>query len=97
MATYNLHSTVTIPSLDFMRVTAEGPTYQYTDVSSNVTYLSGDDLPRRQEAWLNAAEPGWRVSTGATFPSAWYLTAQDGALSLGLYPPPTIVSSAAGR
>ena len=63
VATYNLHSTVTMPSLDFMRVTAEGPTYQYTDVSSNVTYLSGDDLPRRQEAWLNAAEPGWRVST----------------------------------
>ena len=89
VATYSLHSTVNVPDLDFIRVTADGPTYRYTDASSNVTYLAGDDLPRRQETWLNVEEPGWPGSTGATYPSAWYLTAQDGNLSLGFYPPPS--------
>lgn len=96
VATYSLNSTVNVPNLDFLRVTADGPTYKYTDSSSNVTYVAGDDLPRRQEPWLNVEEPGWPASTGATFPTAWYLRNQDGDIALGLYPPPTVSTLGSG-
>ena len=90
--TYSLTSTLTFPGTDFVRLTADGPTFRYTDSSSNVTYAHGEGFPRRDEVWLNSEEAGWRSSTGAQTPSAWYLTAQDGSLSLGLYPPPTVSS-----
>ncbi len=93
---YNLLSTVNVPGGDFLRLAVDGPEYRYTDVSSNVTYVHGDDLPRRDVEWLNAHEAGWRASTGATYPQSYYLSGEGGALALGLYPPPTIVSSAAG-
>jgi hypothetical protein len=96
VATYSLNSTVNVPNLDFLRVTADGPTYRYTDSSSHVTYVAGDDLPRRQEAWLNVEEPGWPASTGVTFPTAWYITNQDGNLAFGLYPPPTVSTLGSG-
>lgn len=93
VATYSFNSTVNIPSADFVRLTAEGPTFRYTDASSYVTYTAGNDWPRRDEAWLNAQEPGWRQSTGSQTPSAWYLTANNGALALGVYPPPSVTTS----
>lgn len=89
-ATYNLNSSVVIPNQDFVRVTADGPTYRYTDASAYTTYLAGDELPRRDPPWLNAHEPGWPTSSGATYPQSWYLSAQDGALNLGVYPPPSL-------
>jgi hypothetical protein len=92
VADYNLHSTVNVPAGDFLRVTAEGPQYRYTDGSSQLTVLAGDDLPRRQEPWLNAAEPGWQTSSGATYPMYWKLDAQDGAMNLAFYPPPTLTT-----
>jgi len=88
--TYNLNSSLVIPKQDFVRVTADGPTYRYTDASSYTTYLAGDDLPRRDMPWLNAHQPGWPQSSGATSPQSWYLNAQDGALQLGFYPPPSL-------
>lgn len=91
-AEYSLMSTVNLPGEDFVRVDAVGPQYRYTDASSQLTVLAGDDLPRRQEPWLNAADPGWQASTGATYPMSWYLTAQDGRFSLGLYPPPSLTT-----
>jgi hypothetical protein len=89
-ASYNLHSTVNIPSEDFLRVTADGPAYRHTDASGHLTVLAGDSLPRRQEPWLNAASPGWQGSTGVGHPTEWFLTPQDGALSLQFNPPPQV-------
>lgn len=86
---YNLLSTVNVPSGDFVRLAQQPPEYQHTDVSSNVTYVTGDDFLRRDIVWLNAHEPGWRDSTGGT-PTNYYLRPDGGALYVGLYPPPSI-------
>jgi hypothetical protein len=94
-ASYNLHSTVNIPNEDFLRVTAEGPAYRHTDASGSLTVLAGDSFPRRQEPWLNAASPGWQGSTGTGHPTEWFLTPQDGALSLQLNPPPQVSTGCA--
>lgn len=93
-AGYNLHASSIVPNLDFVRVTADGPTYRYTDPSSVVTALAGDDLPRRQEPWLNSVEPGWSgtQSSGVTWPMYWFLASQDGALNLTFYPAPTLTT-----
>jgi hypothetical protein len=95
VASYSLMS-ANLPGQDFVRLTPDGPEYEYHDVSSNVTYLHGDELPRRDIPWLNAHESGWKASTGATYPSCYYLDNEAGNLTINLYPPPTIVSSAAG-
>jgi len=95
-ATYNLNDTAVIPGGDFVRVTAEGPTYRLVNSSSEATYVAGDDMPRRDPPWLNAHEPGWPASTGTTYPQSWYLDEQAGALNLGLYPPPSISTSDSG-
>jgi hypothetical protein len=89
-ALYNLTSTAVVPAMDFLRLTADGPTYRYTDAANYVTYIAGDDLPRRDPPWLNAHEPGWPASTGTTYPQSWYLEARDGSLNVGLYPPPSL-------
>lgn len=96
VATYSLTSTSNIPAGDFVRLCVDGPEYQYTDASSNVTYTHGDDLPRRDVEWLNAHESGWRDSTGAITPQSYYLDQDGGSMSLGLYPPPTISTGTAG-
>jgi hypothetical protein len=88
--TYNLTSSLVVPGEDFVRVTADGPTFKLTDASSYVTYVVGDDLPRRDPPWLNAHEPGWPASTGTTYPVSWYLNEEAGKLNLGFYPPPSI-------
>jgi len=87
---------VNIPGGDFIRITAAGPENRYTDSSSNVTITAGDDFPRRDIAWLNAHNSGWRASTGAISPESHYLRRDGGGLYLGLQPPPTISTSAAG-
>jgi hypothetical protein len=95
-ATYNLNDAAVIPGQDFLRITADGPTYRLVNSSSDVTYVAGDDLPRRDTPWLNAHEPGWPASTGTTYPQSWYLDEQGGAFNLGLYPPPSISTSDSG-
>src|SRR5574342_365301 len=96
---YNLLSSVNIPGEDFVRVAAQGPVYRYIDPTSsanNTTWLGGEDFPRRDIPWLDAHQPGWRASTGTTYPESGYLDDQAGALNFGVQPPPTIVSSASG-
>src|SRR3990167_9159476 len=93
---YSLMSTGNVPGGDFVRLVADGPSYRYTDASSNVTWVTGDDLPRRDEVWWNAHASGWRASTGAVFPESHYVTQNGGAVALGLYPPPTISTGTAG-
>ena len=95
VAQYNLHSPVNVPGEDFVRLTGDGPTFLRIDASSNRTYRSGDDWPRRDEAWLNSHEPGWQESTGATAPTAWYVSVQDGQMALGMFPPPSLSTSEA--
>ncbi len=89
---YNLLSTVSVPSGDFVRLAGQGPEYQHTDRSSNVTYVSGDQFARRDVVWLNQHEPGWKDSTGGT-PSYHYLRPDGGAFYFGMYPPPSVSSA----
>ncbi len=97
-AEYNLLSTTVLQGGDFVRFADEQVTVRYTDASSNVTLLSGDDLPRRDAPWLNRYEPGWQVSTVASttmqLPSVYYDRKDGGAHLLGFWPTPSTGSSA---
>lgn len=97
-AEYNLNSTLLIADGDFLRFSKEQVTFVYTDASSNVTVLAGDDLPRRDVPWLNRYQPGWQVSTVASsvmqMPEMYYDRAEGGAQYLGFFPTPSTGSSA---
>lgn len=97
-ARYNLNSTLVIPAGDFGRFSKEQVQFRYTDASSAVQVLAGDDLPRRDVEWLNRHDPGWQVSTVASsvaqLPSVYYLQDDGGGLYLGFYPTPSTGSSA---
>ena len=93
---YNLMSTVNVPGADFLRLSKQNPEYQFTNDTGTVTYLSGDDFPRRDLNWLNQYSPGWRKSTGGT-PSAFYLRPDGGAFYFGFDTPPEIDSSESAK
>jgi hypothetical protein len=57
---------------------------------------AGSDLPRRDPAWLDAHNPGWLQSSGAITPESYYVYQDGGEYLIGLQPPPTISTSAAG-
>jgi hypothetical protein len=86
---------------DFMEFAPRGVEFRYTDASSHVTVLAGDDLPRRDPLWLDRYEPGWQVSTYASttviqqVPTLWYERLDGGARYLGFWPVPSSGSSAA--
>jgi hypothetical protein len=94
---YNLNSTTVVTDGDFIRLAATPVEYQHTNASSQVTILAGDDLPLVDVKWLDANEPGWRLSTVASsvsqMPSLYYLRPDGGNLYLGLWPPPSTGSS----
>lgn len=101
VAEYNLLSTVNIPGGDFLRLSKQGPEYHHVTSggasSNSTTFIAGPDLfPRRDIAWLNQYEPGWRNSTGST-PSAYYERTDGGQRFIGLVPPPDIQSSETGK
>lgn len=93
---YNLASTTVI--VDFVRFTKEQVQYRYTDASSNLTVLAGDDLPRKDVPWLNRFAAGWQISTQASsivqHPSYYYERIDGPSRFLGVTPPPGIGSSA---
>lgn len=93
---YNLMSTVNIPDGDFLRLSKQGPEYQFTNDTGQVTYRSGEDFLLRDINWLNQFDPGWRDSTGGT-PNAFYLRPDGGALYFGLDTPPEIDSSESAK
>ena len=93
---YNLLSTVNVPGGDFLRCLNQQPEFHFTDASSRVTYITGDEFLRRDLNWLNQYQPGWRDSTGGT-PSAWYLRPDGGALYFGFNTPPDIDSSESAK
>ncbi|MBP6774254.1 MAG: hypothetical protein KA154_14755 [Gemmatimonadaceae bacterium] len=92
-AEYDLMSTTVIPDGDFVRFSKDQVQFIYTDVSSNVTILAGDDLPRRDVPWLNRFMPGWQLSTtassAASFPEVYYQRHEGGASYLGFWPTPS--------
>lgn len=96
-AEYDLHSSLVIPGEDFLRFHKEQVQFRYTDASSNVTVLAGDDLPRRDVEWLNRFEPAWQTSTASTvmqLPQVTYNRTAGGANYLGFWPTPGLGSSA---
>src|SRR3954463_1740160 len=86
-AEYDLNSSLVIPGEDFVRLAKQQVEFRYTDASSNVTILTGDDLPRRDATWLNRYSADWRQSTVASttmqMPEFYYERAADGARYLG--------------
>ena len=95
---YNLNSTAIVPNGDFDGFTKEGVVFTYTDASSNVTKLGGDDLPRRDVHWLDRYRPGWQSDTTASTvrqtPEFWYVRPSGASLFLGFTPRPCTGSSA---
>src|SRR6266571_64634 len=98
IAEYDLNSTTTIPSGDFVRLAKQQVEFRYVDASSFLTVLAGDDLVRRDIDWLNRYEAGWRVSTVASsvmqWPQVYYERMDGGSRFLGFWPTPSTGSSA---
>jgi hypothetical protein len=98
---YNLLSSATLGSTDFVRLAARGPEYHllssHGGSSAHLTQLAGDDFPRRDIEWLNKYEPGWRTSTTPSMPTGYYVDERDGQYLLGLDQPPDIGSSETGK
>jgi len=97
---YDLLQSSVLGATDFVRLAKEPIEFQYTDASSNVTVLAGqDDLPHRSIKWLDDYEPGWRLSTVAStqmqLPMLTYERPDGGARYLGFWPTPSTGSSAA--
>lgn len=95
---YNLNSTTTIPSGNFVRLAKEDPEFVYTDASSQISVATGDDFVRRDVLWLDRYEPGWQLSTVSTgvrqIPSRYYLRPDEEGLWFGMVPVPSLGSSA---
>ena len=94
-AEYDLNVT----STDFIRLAQTPIEFEYTNASSNVTVLAGqDDLPHRTVKWLDDNEPGWRTSTVASsvqqMPQLTYERIDGSAHYLGFWPTPSTGSSA---
>ena len=65
------------------------PAVKKVDASGNVSWIQGDDLPRRDPVWLDLSDAGWRADPSGT-PDNWYLRNDAGTTYLGLNPPPSI-------
>lgn len=100
-AEYDLNSTVNVPNGDYVRLSKQQVEFRYTDASSNVTVITGDDLPRRDIDWLNRYLPGWQISTVASsvmqVPESYYERQDGGARYLGFQPTPSTGSSASAK
>ena len=95
---YDLLSTAILPSLTFQEWSNTPVEVRYTDASSVVQVLAGDDdLPRRDVLWLHKYETGWQTATstaGAQLPQCWYERIDGSRRYLGFYPMPSTGSSA---
>jgi hypothetical protein len=98
---YNLNSTLLIADGDFVRFAKQQVEFRYTNASSQVTVLAGDDLPRRDIDWLNRYQPDWQTSTVASsvmqLPELYYERFDGGARYLGFTPVPSTGSSASAK
>lgn len=98
---YNLLSSATLGSTDFVRIAPRGVEYHllssHGGSSARLTQLAGDDFPRRDIEWLNQYEPGWRQSTTPQMPSGYYVNEDKGQFLLGLDRVPDVGSSETGK
>lgn len=72
------------------------PAIKQTDPNNNITWIQGDDLQRRDPAWLDREEPGWRADPSSTS-MFWYLrndlaSGNSDSLFLGLDPAPLLTA-----
>lgn len=67
------------------------PSVKMVDPNGNVTWIQGDDLPRRDPVWLDSDAPGWRADPPGT-PNSWYLRNDAGTTYVGLDPAPLVPS-----
>lgn len=88
-AEYDLESVITAG--DYLWLAKDAVELKRVDASGTTRYLSGEDLPRRDVAWLNRYEPGWRTAPTGT-PRAYYLREDGGQLFLGFSPAPKIAT-----
>lgn len=98
----DLNNSSVITSQDFIRLAAkQSPVVLYTNASSQVTEISGDDLRQVDVAWLNREEPGWRQTTVASsvmqLPRKFYIRPDGGSLYFGLWPHLSTGSSASAK
>ncbi len=98
-AEYDLNSTILNGSTsDFMRLSARGVAYAYTNAAGQTSWTAGpESFPRRDIAWLDQYQSDWRSSTGATMPDSYYLKDEGGRMLLGFYPPPSTGSSCSAK
>ena len=98
---YDLLSSATFGSTDFVRIAPRGLEYQvlssHGGSSARLTQLAGDDFPRRDIEWLNKYESGWRQSTTPQMPTGYYVDEKNGKFVIGLDHPPDIGSSETGK
>ena len=99
---YDLLSTVNVPAGDFNKLSASQVQFFYSDASSNVSVVSGDQLQRRDLPWLNRYEPDWQISTTAStgtmvLPRIYYLRQEGGHQYLGFWDIPCIESSGSAK
>ncbi|HYE87700.1 MAG TPA: hypothetical protein VEA16_15160 [Vicinamibacterales bacterium] len=100
-ARYNLLSSATLGSTDFVRLAPRGVEFHllssHGGSSARLTQLAGDDFPRRDIEWLNKYEPGWRQSTTPQTPTGYYIDESSGGFVLGLDRNPDVGSSEAAQ
>lgn len=65
------------------------PAVKKTDPNGNVSWIQGDNLPRRDPVWLDSSAPGWRADPAGT-PTSWYLRDDAGTTNIGLDPAPSV-------
>lgn len=101
VSTYNLLSSASLGSTDFVRLAPRGLEYHllssHGGSSARLTQLAGDDFPRRDIEWLNTYEPGWRQSTTPSTPTGYYVDEANGKYEIGLDRRPNIRSSEVGK
>jgi hypothetical protein len=80
----DLDSVGVISAADFLMLAPQGIALK--KVSGSVTtYITGDDLPRRDVVWLDRYNAGWRTATPGT-PTAYYIREDGGQVFLGFTP-----------
>jgi hypothetical protein len=85
---YDLEASIS----DFLRISKQNVELKIAPSSGDPTYYTGKDLfPRRDIAWLNAHEPGWKNSDSGR-PECHYIQDDGGLVSIGIVPVPDVLS-----
>jgi hypothetical protein len=63
------------------------PSIRRVSGSGSVTWIQGEDFPRKTPTFLDRDEPGWEADPKGV-PNGWYLRDDAGTSYVGLTPPP---------